>query len=111
MKIELIELPRITIENFADQENLVMVVTERRKEITDVSRYFAAFKNVEVLTNGCLASVYGDGIHPDYAIAHYAQKISPTRIVVDAMKASRREILVPRLSPMSKSLTTLPDQV
>lgn len=98
MKIEMHEIPVRTIEEFADQHDLVLVITERKVPVGHVMRYSAHFARVEVMGDGVLASVYGNGATPDEAIHCYAQKIALTRIAVDADLPIRREIDVPRLT-------------
>jgi len=97
MQIDLKEVPQMTIEEFADANQLVMEVRERGLPVGDRMRYYACFKSAEVMESGCLVGAHGDGATPEEAIEDYAAEISTKRIAVDAWKPARREILVPRL--------------
>ncbi len=80
MKIETEYIPEMTIEEFADQHGLVMIVRERAVDIGASHRYYARFQNVEVEENGLLASESGDGSTPAEAIVAYGHAISLRRI-------------------------------
>ncbi len=85
------------MEDFAILHNLEMVVIERHRPVDDPTRFSAHFADTEVKEDGILRRVYGDGSRPEQAIYAYAQKISFSRIIIDAMKPTRREIEVPRI--------------
>ena len=97
MKLKLEEIPKMTIEEFADKHDLVMEVHERKRPIGSPDRYYAHFERCEVMQNGCLAGVYGNGATPEAAIADYATRLQLTRVAINAMSENRREIEVPRL--------------
>lgn len=96
MKTTIIPINRQTIEEFADNHNLEMEVRELHPE-NRVSQFYAHFKNAEVLRGRCLASVSGRGRTPELAIEAYAPQISGQRLVIDAYRDTRREIVVPCL--------------
>jgi len=74
MKIERISSkPRITIEQFAEEHDLVMQV---REPIDSSSNYMASFKGVEVVNAGFLYSTYGHGATEADAINYYSKIIS-----------------------------------
>lgn len=97
MKIEYDTIPRMTIEEFADANGLVMEVHERRGW-TGVGRYYAKFTQVEVMEGGCLAGTFGDGLTPEEAIRAYAREISEKRIAYRAYHDDRKNIDVPVLT-------------
>jgi hypothetical protein len=103
MKIKREDIPSMTIEQFADAHNLVMVVMERRLPEGDPSRYYARFEHCEVGGDGFLRGEFGNGRTPEEAIADYATAITLKRIVVGAYTPERREIDVPRLLPNASS--------
>lgn len=103
MKIVHKLVPTSTIEDFADQHNLTMVVTERSSEqATKNTKYFAHFEDCEVMRNNILVGSYGDGATPEDAIAAYAIEISEQQIAIGARTPARRNIQVPRLTVAQK---------
>lgn len=113
MQINVIRVAETTIEEFADRHGLVMEVSERRMDRWQRShrleRFTATFKGVEVADAGMLLSVYGSGDTEIDAIRNYAERISSERLVVDAMKSTRREIAVPRLVEKPKADHAVPN--
>lgn len=97
MKTESFCIPVMTLDEFADKYGLVMEIHERNREVGDPGLFYAHFKRCEVMQNGCLAGVSGNGPTPKDALADYAQRLSLTRIAVNAMSEERQEIQVPRL--------------
>lgn len=103
MKIRREPYTVMDITEFAERHDLTMVVSERAMDAwqraANLSPWFARFDRAEVIGDGVLLSgVHGNGATEDAAIANYADRISTTRIVVDAMGTDRREIDVPRLT-------------
>jgi len=99
MKIEYDVLPEMTLEEFADANDLIVEVRERPHiRVGRPSRFYASFKHVEVMENGCLAGYFGDGRTAEEAIENYAQEISRRRIAVNAYTDHRIEIQVPTLT-------------
>jgi hypothetical protein len=88
-----------TLEEFAELHGLTMEVRERSKRQMQfnggLSRYFASFDRVEVMEGGMLSCQSGNGDTPAEAIAAYLPTIVGQRIVVNAMRPSRKEIDVP----------------
>ena len=100
MKVVRNLIPETTLEAFANQHSLVLEVNERRDTAwgdRKLARYYARFKDAEVMERGMLASVSGDGNTEDEAIANYAERISLKRIAIGAYTKDRQEIDVPRL--------------
>lgn len=97
MKVEMKEVPVSTIEAFAEEHGLTMEVIERGKDARSDMRYFAHFKNAEVMCGGLLIGAFGNGPTPEAAISAYAIEISEERIAVGAGRADRKEYQVPRL--------------
>lgn len=92
--------PQSTIEEFADQHDLVMVVTERASAYVSPNqsdRFYAKFTGGEIKGNGVLSSVFGNGSTPEEAIENYAKHISEKTLVFDARSIRRKEINVPVL--------------
>ena len=86
---------RISIQEFANRHDLVMEIRER--PFPDLSRLYALFQGAEVKEGVFLVGKTGNGSSPEKAMADYADKISGTTIMLNALKGSRREIKVPRL--------------
>ena len=97
MQIKRKDMPRMTIEEFSDANNLVMTVRERRVAIGDPMRYCAHFDKCEVGGDGYLRAMNGNGATPEDAISDYAGRITLRLLVVGAHTPERREIKVPRL--------------
>jgi hypothetical protein len=97
MKITRKEIPQMTIEEFAEKNELEMEIHERPRPVGDPSRYYAHFRRAEVKDGGMLVGSYGDGATPELAIENYAPQISLRRLVIDAYSEQRRELEVPRL--------------
>lgn len=97
MKIERYLVNTKTIEEFAEENDLTMVITERDMPM-ELGRYYAAFKNAEVKDGVLLRSEYGDGDSERAAIERYAATISGRTLVLNAYTDDRRTIRVPRLT-------------
>lgn len=98
MKIERNFIPEIDIAKFAEANGLTMQVNERRNHAPE-ARFYAHFKNCEVMDGGCLIGNFGNGATEDQAIAEYASAISLKRVAIDAGDPAKRvEINVPRLT-------------
>lgn len=97
MKINLTEIKRQTIEEFADEHDLIMEVEERHAHEAH-DKYYASFKGAEIKEGGILIGGIGDGDTVKSAIADYAHKIGLTILVIDAYSKDRRIIEVPVLT-------------
>lgn len=91
-----------TLEQFADEHGLELVIRERQmdswQQAHGLKRYIADFRGAEVaLGGGMLRGAYGEGDTEAAAIAAYARQISNESLVIDAWKPTRRELRVPRL--------------
>lgn len=96
MKIERRLVPEMTIEDFADREDLTLEIHERSQAYCrGLPRFIASFQGVE-LKEGFLSSSYGNGETEAEAIADYAAKISERFLVIDAYGPNRRELVAPR---------------
>ena len=103
MKIVIKQLPKSTIEDFADEHDLTMVVDERSEKSNLNNSFFlkytASFEGAEDkcdLSSGILSSSYGNGSSPDQAIYSYADKISGRVLIFNATsKENRKEIQCP----------------
>lgn len=101
MKIKKNYLARLTIEEFADQHFLTMVVQERSKK-HGLPRFYASFENSEIKGDGILIGMCGNGETEEAAIKDYGERISGETLVLDAYTDSRREIQVPVLIVLEK---------
>jgi len=98
MKTERHPIKEQTIEEFADQNDLVMEIYERGANRFDgVERFYASFKHAEVFEDCFLVGSFGDGNTEEEAITDYAARISEETLVMDACTDHRKEIYVPRL--------------
>ena len=101
MRIERKPYPEMTLEAFADQHGLVMVIEERAMDSWQhgrrLERYMARFKGVEIGRDGILSGAYGNGHSEAEAIEDYRKQISLQLLIQDAWKDTRREIRAPRL--------------
>jgi len=97
MKIKEELIPEISIEEFANQYNLTMVIGERTVSKDASNRYYAHFENAEIKESHLLSFSYGNGRTKEEAIKDYSRQISLKLIVLDAYKDTRKEIQVPRL--------------
>lgn len=98
MKVELHLIEETSIEQFADNHGLVMVVRERPNDRrAGLCRFYAQFKGAEIKEDCFLVGMFGDGNTPEDAIYDYSKRISRKLLVVDAMANSRREIQVQKL--------------
>jgi len=90
-------IPEMTIEAFAEANDLTMIICERPLPVGNDLRYYAHFQHCEVMDKSMLISEYGNGSTPEEAVAAYAKRINMGRIVVHAYTSGRLEIKVPRL--------------
>jgi hypothetical protein len=97
MNLEMETIPAMSIEDFSDRHGLTMVVKERPTDVRSPFRYFACFKDAEVMEHGMLCSAIGNGATPEAAIGEYARRISLKRLAINAFGPERHEINVPRL--------------
>ena len=97
MNVNIVELSRENLRDFADKHNLSVTVKER-SHIDSPTRFYASFDNVEVKDGGMLRGTYGNGATPDESISNYAKEISSKTLVFGAYTGSRREINAPILS-------------
>lgn len=99
MKPTIQALPRMTLAEFADKHGLHLVVRERSARngfpVGHRFRWYARFENTETKDGGILTSTHGNGATPEAAIRDYGEAISEQKLVIDAMRPTRREIDVP----------------
>jgi hypothetical protein len=86
-----------TLEQFADEHGLVMLISERAPTFPPHLRYTAKFESCEVKDGCMLTSLYGEGSSPKFAMEAYARNISRRLLVHKATSPERREIRVPVL--------------
>lgn len=100
MRINVVRVPRMSIQEFADKYGLSMTVQERRSSLIEsgLARYFAHFDYVEVKDGSMLISGSGNGPTIETAIMDYCDEISNKLLVYRATaSADRREITAPEL--------------
>jgi len=102
MKVIINNLDRVNLEDFANEHNLTMLVSERdiTAQALSMSNYTAKFKGVEVKKGLTLEGAYGNGMTPEEAIKDYCKQISGQWIAVNAYSDSRRLIYAPHLIPV-----------
>jgi len=93
MKTTIEKIPEITIEEYAETNDLEMVVKERELPENDPARFYASFKHCDVKGDGVLIGSFGNGATPEEAIANYGREIHlKTLVYEDCFKGPRREI-------------------
>ena len=97
MKTKITAIPESTIEKFAEELDLEMVIKERREPVGSPMCYYASFSYAEEQNNGFLISNYGNGATPEDAVNDYAKQIEMKTLVIHDYTDARREIKVPRL--------------
>lgn len=91
MEIRRDTIERMTLSDFADRYGLVLHVSEQPKRFRDFA-FSARFRRVEVRDGFLLRSQSGRGETESEAIADYARQISGHPLVIDAGRASRRNV-------------------
>lgn len=101
MKVIINNLDRINIEDFANEYNLTMLVSERdmAAQALGMLKYTAKFKGVEVKKGLTLEGAYGNGETPEQAIKNYCKHISGQWLVVNAYGKDRMTVYAPHLMP------------
>ena len=93
MKTTIEKIPEVTIEEFAETNDLEMVVKERELPEGDPARFYASFKHCDVKGDGVLIVSFGNGATPEEAIANYGREIHlKTLVFKDCFQGLRREI-------------------
>ena len=98
MKFKTIE--KIEITDYEKQIGHELVVTERPISLMQscrVSKYHVCFEGGEVMENGMLVGVFGDGNTVDQALDDYCNQISGKRMAFNAMTPYRINIDIPHL--------------
>jgi hypothetical protein len=90
-------LERMTIEEFAEREGLIMEVVERPRNIPYNFPFYANFDHAEIQQGGFLIGAYGNGNTPEEAIENYARQISGLILIFNAYRDDRKEIRIPVL--------------
>jgi hypothetical protein len=92
------DIPKITLQEFAEKHELTMVITERNLVMhPDLSTYYCRFQNCEIKDGAALIGVSGNGKTEAEAFADYAAQISGRFLVFNAYQDSRKEIQCPIL--------------
>lgn len=69
-------------------------VVVRSRRSSDKDRWYASFEHADVMRDGCLVGVHGNGEDPMSAITNYCSVISGARIAI-GFGEDRREYQVP----------------
>jgi hypothetical protein len=93
MKFNLIQTKEIL--DFEKENNLELIINERPSHFR-LPKYYASFKNTEVMENGCLSSEFGNGDTIDEAITNYGKNIECKRLAIDSHSDYRREVVCPK---------------
>jgi hypothetical protein len=109
MKIERKPANRMTLEAFADKHGLTMEIGERtRLDLHhsfkyEENRFYASFKDVDVLETHVIVGAHGNGGSEDAAMQDYAEKISGKLLVFKfSDKKRRKEFYAPELTAEGK---------
>jgi len=89
-------IPVMTLEQFADQNNLALEINERENPPYWTKRFYANFRNCEVKDGPLLCSAFGDGDTEEEAIEAYKKEIGQRCLVIIEKGSARREIKAPR---------------
>lgn len=96
MKIVRNNFKRTTLEEFADQHELVMEISERDTvAYPSLPRYFACFQHCELKCDGMLIGAYGNGDTPEEAMKDYAKRISGKALAFFDPDQGRHDLQVP----------------
>ena len=82
--------------DYEKEIGLELEVRERRNVAT-VNRYYAHFKEMEIMENHCLISVVGDGPTINEAIEDYCKRISNKDVAINPCTKNRVNITTPTL--------------
>jgi hypothetical protein len=96
MKITMKSCERMTLTEFADKHGLEMDIVERGM-FSGVGRYYAQFKDCDVVIGGFLISAFGNGDTPGDAMLAYIPEISQKVIAFGSRGKDRLDINVPIL--------------
>ena len=101
MKVIINNLDKVNLEDFANEYNLTMLVSERdmAAQVLGMSKYTAKFKGVEVKKGLTLEGAYGNANTPEDAIKDYCKQISGKWIVANAYGKDRMMVYAPHLMP------------
>lgn len=94
MKVNLIKCKEIT--EFEKEIGHELVVNERPLNM-NLSRFYVSFEHGEVMENGCLVGVFGNGNTIAEAVDDYCVKISGKEMAFNAYTKDRINIICPNL--------------
>ena len=106
MKTIVSTIKQQTLEEFANEHKLTMLVTERNPNDLGsrwhpVFRFYAQFDGASVKNGPMLTGAHGNGETIDDAIEEYMREISGQTLILGAYTDSRKEIKVPSLTSVS----------
>lgn len=102
MKIERYFIsPPCSLEQFADQHELVLEIHERDIQTREcklqppLERFYTSFNNVDIKDGACLVSVFGNGETEDEAILDFCAQIQGKQLIKDAGYTTREVLQAP----------------
>lgn len=97
MKVKVVYQERCSIDWFAKEHDLTMVVRERsdRQMLQGLSKFYAGFEHVEIKDGSVLISSCGQGNTVKEAICDYGSMIAGKLLVHRATRPERREFYCP----------------
>ena len=93
---------KVTLQDFAKDHGLTMVVNERDTEdpsFSHLKRFYVSFVDVHKYDGHGIGSLYGQGDTEEEAISNYAKLLSNERVMIGyfADKKKAKDIFVPYL--------------
>lgn len=97
MKIKKEYLETISLEEFAENYDLTLVIRKREESDSNM-KYYAFFENCEVSKGEYYSLNHGNGRTPEEAILRYIENISEQHMAERPYTKKYRSITVPNLS-------------
>ena len=102
MRIKKFAAYRKSLQEFAEENGLLMEVHERNREDlgsrwSEDLRYYAHFEDCDIKDGPILTCAFGDGATPVEAMANYAERISNKKLAFKVGTAFRFELDAPEL--------------
>lgn len=85
--------PTVSLEDFADQYGLELLVQERGPDFPEYQRWYANFKGVSIINGHLETSTFGNGSTQYYAILDYVVKIQGQKLKHDGVVFTAPKVL------------------
>lgn len=98
MKYRLEARPRPVFDDWLDEHGFEIVVKERSNDLVKdmkLLRYYASIEGIEIMGDGTLTSIHGNGDTPEIAVEDLALRLNGERIACHAWSDDRQEYDVP----------------